>query len=119
MLCAAPSNPEILSGRAPQDRMAGVSRSCDSPPQAEEKPRCGGFLDPSIDSILAVKPDLVLAQTFLQEHAVKAFAHHEVRVLCFSCTSLSELLEDILLLGRLVERERTATDQDYRRHEDM
>ncbi len=119
IVCIAPSNTEILYALGAQDRIAGVSRFCDYPPQAEEKPRCGGFLDPSVDSILALKPDLVLAQSFLQEDAVKAFAHHEVRVLCFSCTSLSELLEDILLLGRLVERELAANELVSRLHEDL
>jgi iron complex transport system substrate-binding protein len=119
IVCVAPSNTEILYALGAQDRIVGVSRFCDYPPEAEDKPHCGGFLDPAIDSILALKPDLVLAQSFLQEDAVKAFAHHEVRVLCFSCTSLSELLEDILLLGRLVEREPAANGLVSGIHEDL
>src|SRR5207302_1404685 len=35
--------------------------------------------------------------------------HAEVRVVAFGSTSIREVLEDILLLGRLVEREREAT----------
>src|SRR5579862_1267875 len=108
IVCIAPSNTEILYALGAQDRIVGVSRFCDFPPEAQTKPRCGGFLDPDVDDILALKPDLVLAQSFLQEDAVKALAHHEVRVLCFSCTSLSELLADILLLGRLVRRDQEA-----------
>lgn len=104
IISIAPSNTEILYALGAQDRLVGVSRYCDFPDPAREKPRCGGFLDPDLDAILALKPDLVLAQSFLQENAVKALAHHEIRVLCFSVTSMAELLEDILLLGRLVDR---------------
>ena len=119
IVCIAPSNTEILYALGAEDRIVGVSRFCDYPPEAKGKPRCGGFLDPGIESILDLKPDLVLAQSFLQEDAVKALAHHEVRVLCFSCTSLKELLEDILLLGRLVERESAASQLAAQMHQDL
>ncbi len=119
IVCIAASNTEILYALGAQDRIVGVSRYCDYPPAAREKPRVGGFLDPKIDEILALKPDLVLAQSFLQEHAVKALAHHEVRVLCFSCTSMAELLEDIILLGRLVEKEREAVALVERMHGEL
>lgn len=103
IVCIAPSNTEILHALGAQDRVVGVSRYCDWPPEAATKPRVGGFRDPDVDEILALRPDLVLAQSFLQQDAVKALADHEVRVLCFSCISLAELLADILLLGRLVD----------------
>jgi iron complex transport system substrate-binding protein len=116
IVCIAPSNTEILYALGAGDRIVGVSRFCDFPLEAREKPRCGGFLDPKIEDILSLKPDLVLAQSFLQENAVKALAHHEIRVLCFSCTSLTELLEDILLLGRWVGKEREAEALVSRMH---
>jgi iron complex transport system substrate-binding protein len=119
IVCIASSNTEILYALGAEDRIVGVSRYCDYPPEAREKPRCGGFLDPKIPEILELKPDLVLAQSFLQENAVKALAHHEIRVLCFACTSLRELLEDILLLGRLVEKEREADALVARMHAEL
>jgi len=108
IVCIAPSNTEILYALGAHDRIVGVSRYCDWPPEAASMPRVGGFQDPTIDRILDLKPDLVLAQSFLQQNAVKALADNEVRVLCFSCTSIAELLADILLLGRLVEKESAA-----------
>src|SRR5579863_9792442 len=108
IVCIAPSNTEILYALGAGDRIVGVSRYCDHPVGARSKPRCGGFLDPHVDDILALRPDLVLAQSFLQEDAVKALVHAEVRVIAFGATSLREVLEDILLLGRIVERNREA-----------
>jgi iron complex transport system substrate-binding protein len=109
IVCIAPSNTELLYALGAEDRIVGVSRYCDFPPAARAKPRCGGFLDPHVDDILALRPDLVLSQSFLQEDAVKALVHAEVRVVAFGSTSIREVLEDVLLLGRLVEREREAT----------
>jgi len=108
IVCIAPSNTEILYALGAEDRIVGVSRYCDYPAAARLRPRCGGFLDPHIDDILALRPDLVLAQSFLQEDAVKKLVHAEIRVIAFGATSLREVLEDILLLGRIVEREREA-----------
>jgi iron complex transport system substrate-binding protein len=119
IVCIAPSNTEILYELGAQDRIVGVSRYCDWPPEAASKPRVGGFQDPAIDSILELAPDLVLAQSFLQQNAVKALADHEVRVLCFSCTSLAELLADILLLGRIVEKESSAKSLVTAMHEEL
>jgi iron complex transport system substrate-binding protein len=119
IVCIAPSNTELLYALGAEDRIVGVSRYCDFPAAAAAKPRCGGFLNPDIKKVLALKPDLVLAQSFLQEDAVKALTHAEVRVMAFSVTSLRELLEDILLLGRLVEREAAAGKLAGRLHEQL
>jgi iron complex transport system substrate-binding protein len=105
IVCIAPSNTEILHALGAEDRIVGVSSYCDFPPQSSDMPRCGGFFDPNIERILSLHPDLVLAQSFLQEDAVKALVHTEVRVMAFAATSVREILEDVLLLGRLVERE--------------
>jgi iron complex transport system substrate-binding protein len=105
IVCIAPSNTEILYALGAEDRIVGVSSYCDFPPQSSELPRCGGFFDPNIERILSLHPDLVLAQSFLQEDAVKALVHAEIRVMAFAATSVREILEDILLLGRIVEKE--------------
>lgn len=119
IVCIAPSNTEILYALGAEDRIVGVSRYCDFPAAARDLPRCGGFLDPRVDDILALKPDLVLAQSFLQEDAVKALVHAEARVVAFGATSLREVLEDILLLGRLVQREREARALVSRMHDEL
>jgi iron complex transport system substrate-binding protein len=105
IVCIAPSNTEILHALGAGDRIVGVSSYCDFPPQPSELPRCGGFFDPNIERILSLHPDLVLAQSFLQEDAVKALVHAEIRVMAFAATSVREILEDVLLLGRMVDKE--------------
>jgi len=105
IVCIAPSNTEILHALGAGDRIVGVSSYCDFPAQPSEMPRCGGFFNPNIERILSLRPDLVLAQSFLQEDAVKALVHAEIRVMAFAATSVREILEDILLLGRMVDKE--------------
>lgn len=108
IVCIAPSNTEILYALGAGDRIVGVSSYCDFPPESSTLPRCGGFFNPNIERILALRPDLVLAQSFLQEDAVKALVHAEVRVMAFAATSVKEILGDIVLLGRMVGKESEA-----------
>ena len=40
--------------------MVGRSRYCDFPPEALRLPQVGGYVDPSFEAILALRPDLVI-----------------------------------------------------------
>jgi iron complex transport system substrate-binding protein len=56
-----PSATEIIFALGGQDRLVGVTDYCDFPPAARRKPSVGGMVDPSLERIVALKPDLVLA----------------------------------------------------------
>ncbi len=58
----SPSITETLFALGAGDRVVGVTRFCDYPPEAKEKPKVGGIIDPSLEAIVARKPDLVVAQ---------------------------------------------------------
>ena len=58
----APSNTEILFALGLADRVVAVTDYCDYPPEALEKETIGGPWAPSIESIVALEPDLVLAE---------------------------------------------------------
>jgi iron complex transport system substrate-binding protein len=57
----APSLTETLYALGIQDRLAGDTDYCDYPPEAQKKPKVGGALNPSLEEIAALHPDLVLA----------------------------------------------------------
>jgi iron complex transport system substrate-binding protein len=44
-----------------RERIAGVTRFCDYPNEVEGLTRIGGIVDPSVETILALTPDLILA----------------------------------------------------------
>ena len=56
-----PSVTEILFAIGAQDRLAGVTDLCDFPPEARGKPSVGGMISPSLEALVALKPDLVVA----------------------------------------------------------
>jgi iron complex transport system substrate-binding protein len=57
----APNITEILFAIGLGERVVGVTRYCNYPPQAAEKEKVGGMVDPSLEKIQALRPDLVLA----------------------------------------------------------
>lgn len=55
----SPSTTEALFAIGAGDRVVGRSRYCDWPPEAKKLPEIGGYVDPSFEAILALRPDLV------------------------------------------------------------
>jgi iron complex transport system substrate-binding protein len=56
-----PSHTEIIFAIGASDSLVGVTNYCDYPPAAKQKEKVGGFQDPSVEKIVALKPDLVIA----------------------------------------------------------
>lgn len=60
IVSTAPSITEMLYALGLGDRVAGVTTFCTYPPEAARKPKIGGYSNPSIEAILALRPDLVV-----------------------------------------------------------
>jgi iron complex transport system substrate-binding protein len=56
----APSLTETIYALGLQDRLVGDTDFCDFPADAQKKPRVGGAINPSLEQIVALHPDLVL-----------------------------------------------------------
>jgi len=79
----APSLTEIVFLLGAQERLVGVTRFCNVPPEAARLPRVGGVVDPDVERIVAARPDLVLCTTdgnprekvrILEEAGIPCFA---------------------------------------------
>jgi iron complex transport system substrate-binding protein len=63
IVSTAPSITELLYALGLGDRVAGVTRFCRYPPEAQQKPKIGDYVNPNLEAIAALKPDLVIVQT--------------------------------------------------------
>jgi iron complex transport system substrate-binding protein len=61
IISLAPNVTEILFALGLGDRVVAVTRYCDYPQAAKAKPKVGGMLDPDIERIKALSPDLIVA----------------------------------------------------------
>jgi iron complex transport system substrate-binding protein len=57
----APSLTEMVYALGMQDHLVGDTNYCDYPPDAQKKQKVGDTLNPSLEEIVALHPDLVLA----------------------------------------------------------
>lgn len=56
----SPSITEILYGLGAWENVVGVTIYSDFPPEAKNLPKVGGWVNPNLEAILALKPDLVI-----------------------------------------------------------
>lgn len=56
----APNITEILFDLNLGNRVVAVTTFCDYPPEAVQKPKIGGYANPSLEAIVAMKPDIVI-----------------------------------------------------------
>lgn len=57
----APSATELLFALGEGQRVVGVTRYDDEPSAVKRLPKVGGFLDPNVEAVLALRPELVVA----------------------------------------------------------
>ncbi|NWF56077.1 MAG: cobalamin-binding protein [Syntrophaceae bacterium] len=60
IVSVAPNVTEILFAMGLEDRLVGVSTYCQYPPDALQKEKIGGYINPSLEKIVALRPDLVV-----------------------------------------------------------
>ena len=87
----APSNTEFVYALGAGDRLVGVSRYADHPPQAKLLPVVGGFLDPNIEKIVSLEPDLIIAAANAQiKPSLERLAQLGLVVLCVPGNSFAD-----------------------------
>lgn len=103
----SPAITENLFALGLGDRVVGVTDYCDYPPEAETKPKVGGFSTPSTELVVAATPDLVLAP-IINENYVPQLESAGLTVVTIEALNLPEVLDDILLIGKITGASDTA-----------
>jgi iron complex transport system substrate-binding protein len=62
IVSTAPSITEMLYALGLGDRVVGVTTFCHYPPEAASKPKIGNYLRPDLETIVALRPDLVVME---------------------------------------------------------
>ncbi|MEK7640189.1 MAG: ABC transporter substrate-binding protein [Patescibacteria group bacterium] len=106
IISLSPSSTEILFAIGAGDDVVGVTQNCDYPADALRRQRFGTWLHAQPATIDSVQPDLIVTTSFNPEGLRTYTGHGEV--LHLEPTSLSSVLESILILGRAVGRYQAA-----------
>ncbi len=83
------------------DRLVGVTRFCDYPKEALNLPKVGGLIDPDIEAILTLKPDLVIGVTSSGDPAItRALDQAKIPYLFLRMESLEETFAGVTRVGQ-------------------
>jgi iron complex transport system substrate-binding protein len=105
----APSNTEILFAVGAGSKVVGVTDQCNYPYnfsawiEAGNLTSVGGYWAPSLEAIVSLEPDLVLA-AFGQEDVVNTLRGMGYKVLVLDPDNIDDVLKDIILVGRATDR---------------
>ena len=97
----APSNTELVYAVGAGDQLVGVTTYCDYPPEASGITRVGGFSITSLEKIVSLRPDLVLAARLNPLEVLESLCQLDVPVFILAPGSLEETFLTIRLVGRL------------------
>ena len=109
IISMAPSVTETLFALGLGDRVVGVTKYCDYPPEALEKAKVGGFHNPNYEAVMALRPDLVV---MLDSEAQprQVFDKLGVDTLEIHHKSIEGILDSIDLLGSTFDAQARAEE---------
>ena len=107
----APNLTEILFALGLGDKIVGVAAGSDYPPAAVSKPKMGTFWQPSIEAVIAAKPDLVITLGFSQQrNLAQRLERIGYRTATVNIERISELSEAIRTIGEVTGRKPRADE---------
>jgi iron complex transport system substrate-binding protein len=104
IISLSPATTEILFALGLGERIVGVTSFCDHPPEAKQKAKVGGMSNPSLESILSLKPDIVVLTTDGNpQEAEERLRGMKLRTYVWTARTLAELPGGIRELAKALE----------------
>ncbi len=98
----APNLTESIFAVGAGDRLVGVTTFCNYPEQAKEIAKIGDTMTPNMESIIALKPDVVFVSTASQiENFTKTLDANGIAVYVSNPVSLLDVFKNLKQLGEL------------------
>ncbi len=105
----APGITETLYALNLDDKIVGVTTFCDWPRAARTKPQIGGFTNPSIEKIVSLKPDLIIATADgNRKDTVRQLERIGLPVYVTNPSDTSGIFRSILHIGEITNRQKDA-----------
>jgi len=105
----APVYTETLIDLGLKDRLVGVTPFSDYLKETEDIEKVGFFTQPSLEKIVSLKPDLVLAADYIgQESTYKTLERLGIKVVVFRREGVKDIFELVEEISRLCSRKKEA-----------
>ena len=99
----APSATESIYSLGLEKKLIAVTSFCDYPDEAKEKEIIGSLINPNIEKIYSLSPDLILAVNGINRpQAIEKLRSLRLNVVAFDeCNSFDDIITNFISLGRL------------------
>lgn len=108
IISLTPVGTEILFALGQGNNIAGVTEFCDTPDEAREKPKIGGFAMINLETLLAMDTDLIVMQD-IHSQLVPRMEQLKIPHVMLMQNSVKDVLLSIKELGRACDAEEEAT----------
>jgi iron complex transport system substrate-binding protein len=111
IISLSPSITEIIYGIGAMEKIVGVTLYTDFPPEAKNLPNVGGWVNPNLEAIIELQPDLVLLMTDQYEifgDKIKKLGLNTLSV--DSNTSIEDIQKSIIQIGMALGKEKEARE---------
>jgi len=99
IISLAPSVTETLYAIEVDERVVAVDDFSDYPDEARGKAKIGSYLNPDLEKIVSLKPDLILASDITSREMVLNLEEKDLTVFVLTPKTLGEVIRDIRLIG--------------------
>jgi iron complex transport system substrate-binding protein len=108
IVCLSAESSDILFRLGIGRRIVGVSAFAKLPSRYSKIQKVSGFSSANLSKIVGLRPDLIITYSDVQAKLAQQLIEKGCTVLATNQQSLSEIWNNILLLGRLVGKEKAA-----------
>ncbi len=102
IISLTPSLTEILFELKLNDRVVGITDSCDYPLEVKNRPNVGCWFDPDLQKLLALKPDFVLGLQTAHLQLKSVLESEDIPVLLVNPTTVDEAIADMARIGAML-----------------
>ena len=109
IISLSPSITETLFALGLGDKVVAVTDYCDFPAEVNQLPKVGGFINPNLETIIALQPDLVILLAN-QQRVVEQLQQLNIPTLAVLNTSLDDIKQTIATIGQRTQNQQQANE---------
>ena len=111
VVSVAPNLTEIIYGLGAEDKLVGRSDYCDYPAEVAEVSSVGSIMEPDVEAIISMEPDVVVVSTHFSEENSKKLEELNIKVVTlYDASDLDGVYDMIDTMGTVLNRKAEATD---------
>lgn len=105
-----PSYTEILFALKADDKLVGVTNFCNYPEEAKKKEKVGDYLNPDIEKIYKLKPDIIFSGKW-NNKIIDKFKNKNIKIILIENEkTIDDIYKTIKIIGKYTNKEEESID---------